>query len=847
MDASRCILALNRAAGRELSADEVQEVFGKIQKTARDIAAGRLASAQPHNLATPEGLIRQAAEVEAANLKSEAARRLANTHRQVEIIGQRKAEIAAMKGGGIRDTDAVYRLLVNRPDGRANQFSLEARTKGVSQWLKSRVQDTWAAMDRSALDYLQHKDKVRLLLEEIRGKDTGDALAKQGAKAWLDTAEQARQWFNEKGGAIGHLEDWGLPQHHSQELVARAGRDEWVSFVFDRLDRARYVDLAGNRMSDTEVRAFLEQAWTTIATNGANKIEPGQVKGKGAKANRHAEQRQIHLKDADAMIGYWERFGERTVPDILMGHLETMARDISLLEHFGPNPEASFRLLRDEAEQAAKLATPMKIDKVTKDLHRLDQVWDYASGKSAPTVNRAVSGFFDVAHNLNTAAKLGSAMWSSLIGDKVMFEALGQLNHLPEFQRWNNELRLMNPANAAERRQLRRQALMLDYMTQAMYRFGDELGKSSFTGKLANGVMRVTGMSAVNEWRRGAWALTAMDTLGHIVSRKDFSKVGAQDMRLLESYGITEADWRVWKLAKLDDLGHGNDTALTPEAVGRIADTDLKAAGFDDPAATRREAVVKLLGALTSESHLAVIEPGWAQRSRMYGGLQRGDLRDELVRSFWQFKAFPMAQFENLILLGASRPTAAGKAAWFSALPVAMTMAGAMLIQVQELLAGRDPRPMVDDDGIPDWKFWAAAFMKGGTLGIYGDFLFSGGETRQGSGPFEVIAGPTLGTMADLLNLAAKAKRDAEKGEASKTAGRAVTIAKGMIPGQNLWMTKAATDHLIFQQAQEALNPGYLSSMRSRYEREYGTEWWWDPGEVLPSRGPDFGNALEGR
>lgn len=839
-DYSRCISALNKAAGRELSAQEVQDVFDRIHRTTLDIKAGRIPS-QPQNLSTPEGLIRHAAELEAANLQAEAKRKIANAQRDIEVRANVQAQLDAMKKGGINDVDAVLRLLVNTPDGRANQFSLESRVKGVSQLLKSRIQDTWTAMDKSFMDYLQRTDKLKLLLEEIRGKDTGDPMAKTGAQAWLKTAEEARTWFNEKGGKIGHLEDWGVPQHHSQELVARAGKDAWSSFVFDHLDRSRYTDLTGRPMSDTEVRAFVEKAWETIATNGATKIEPGRFTGNSSKSNRHAEQRQIHFKDADAMIDYWAKFGERTVPDILMGHMETMARDIAFLEHFGSNPEQTFRLIRDSAEKSAKEAAPTKIDKVDRALHTLDTVFDYASGKTAPTVNRAVSGFFDVMHNLNTAAKLGSAAWASLIGDKVMFEGLSHLNNLPAMQRWWNEIRLLNPANASERRQLRRQALMLDYMTQAMYRFGDEYGKSSFTGKLANGVMKVTGMSAVNEWRRGAWALTAMDTLGHLVSKRDFSKVGADDMRLLTSYGITESDWKVWKLAKLDDLGHGNDTALTPEAVGRIPDAELKAAGFDNPADARRDATVKLLGALTSESQLAVIEPGWKQRAMMYGGLQRGKIRDELTRSFWQFKAFPIAQFENMMQLGLNRPTMAGKAAFLTAMPVMMTAAGAMLIQVQEMLGGRDPRPMAD------WKFWAAAFLKGGSLGLYGDFLFSGGQTRYGSGPLEVLAGPTIGLMADVLNLAAKAKQDAEKGELDKTAGRAVTLAKGLVPGQNMWMTKAATDHLIFQNIQEALNPGYLSAVRSRTEREYGNEWWWEPGETMPARLPNLGAALEGR
>jgi hypothetical protein len=43
----------------------------------------------------------------------------------------------------------------------------------------------------------------------------------------------------------------------------------------------------------------------------------------------------------------------------------------------------------------------------------------------------------------------------------------------------------------------------------------------------------------------------------------------------------------------------------------------------------------------------------------------------------------------------------------------------------------------------------------------------------------------------------------------------------------------------------EALNPGYLTSMRRRTQREYGQQWWWEPGDVAPERAPDFAKAVE--
>jgi hypothetical protein len=845
-DPFRCIAALNQAAGKELSPEEVQHVFESIQKTARDLAAGRIQPEATANLSSPEGIMQHAAELAAKDMIHAKLRQQRNVHLAVAVLGERKAELTAMTAGGIRDVDAVRRLLATDADGRADRFSLEARMLGTANLLKSRIQDTWAALGNDFLGFIQQKDKMRDLISEMKGKDTGNAMAKKGAETWAKVADDARLWFNDKGGDVGHLDDWGFPQHHSQERVAKAGAEAWAADVYPALDLKKYVDLAGNPMGETAIKDLLKNAWLSIATNGANKIDPGKARGHGARANRNAEERQIHFKDADATLGYWAKYGEKTFPDILIGHMDQMAKDISFLEHFGPNPDATFRVLRDQAEQTAKLADPTGIDKIEKELASLDNLYDYAAGKSKPVANRAIAGFFDAVRNLNAAGKLGSAFWASFYGDKVMMDAVGRINNLPAFQSFYNELRLLNPFNVAERRQLQRQSLMLDYMTSAMHRFGDDLGRSSWTGKMSNAVMKLSGMSAINEWRRGAFGLTMMDSIGHEVSTKDFAQIGEQDAHLLNSFGITEGDWQVWKLAQLEDYGHGNNTMLTPESIGKITDEQLAGAGIipkdagpDAGARVRREAVVKYLGALHSESMNAIIEPGWNDRAKMVGGLQRGNLRDELTRSFWQFKSFPIAQFSRMWDIGLARPTTGGKAQFLSTIVLMQTMAGAMMLQTQSVLSGLDPRPM------DDWKFWAASFIKGGSLGIYGDFLYSqSGTTRYGSGPLEILAGPTIGSAATAVSTLVKAGNAMSEGKDTHLAANLINMAKGFIPAQNLWYTKAATDHIIFQNAQEQLSPGYLANMRANSQRNFKQDWWWAPGEATPDRAPNMANAI---
>ena len=322
-------------------------------------------------------------------------------------------------------------------------------------------------------------------------------------------------------------------------------------------------------------------------------------------------------------------------------------------------------------------------------------------------------------------------------------------------------------------------------------------------------------------------------------------------MRALRQYGITASDWNVWKQASLQDVGFGTQ-ALTPEAIGRITDDQLRqsnaigqADGPEVADRVRRDAIVKLLGVVNTESEFAVITPGWSERATFYADLQRGTMKGEIVRSMLQFKAFPWAAFQRGMDAVANQDGAGGKAMMTAYLIMSTTLAGAMIMQVREMLAGKDPRPMWPDKGYDKFKFWGAAFLQGGALGIYGDFLSSVNQSRYGTGPLEVMAGPTIGPLLSLglvqpMNAAAKTL----DGKDTHLAAETIAQLKGFIPGNNLWYTKAATEHLVWQRVMEAMSPGYLSKIRTNTRQKYGQDWWWGPGETMPERAPDLERAI---
>lgn len=153
------------------------------------------------------------------------------------------------------------------------------------------------------------------------------------------------------------------------------------------------------------------------------------------------------------------------------------------------------------------------------------------------------------------------------------------------------------------------------------------------------------------------------------------------------------------------------------------------------------------------------------------------------------------------------------------------------------LLTGNDPQDMTKP------STWVQALLKGGSFGIYGDFLFQD-HTQYGTSIAGTIGGPVLGFTENLMKLLVTNPQKAMMGEETSFGADAIKTARQIIPFANLWYTKAAFNHLILQQLQEMANPGYNDRVRDRAQREFDTTSWWNPGDIAPRRAPDFNKAV---
>lgn len=819
-----CINAVQQAASRRLTQQEIQNIEDRIYRNMRQLARNDPAS---WRAMTDAERLRRAGQLAANELTNEAAlkkRRVALT------IAARQRLDAFIKTYQGKDgkLEALNRTIAFHADGKSNFLSVESRGKATRDYALSQIQEAFEAVDPRFFHLFEDEASVRDLVYEMRGQDTGNVRAKKGAKAWAGVTELLRQRFNDAGGDIGYLENWGIPQHHSMEKVGRVPQDKWVSDVIGKLDRKYYIKDDGQLMSDAELTTFLGEAYNTIATGGLNKLSDTGMRISGARSNRGNASRQIHFKDADSYLEYQREYGDRSLWEVMVGHLEGISKDIALVETYGPNPDHVFRSILDEVTAEQATANPERTGRIKRLANSTENLYNFIAGKTQPIANPHIARWSDNIRNWMVASRLGSALLASFSDLGTMYLS-AKVTNLPMNQLFRNQLEAMDPTNRTELARARRAGLAMESLLGSVNRWAMDNMGPSVSRWAATAVMRASGLTAWTDAHKRAYGVTMMGSLGEVVSRApDLRSLDDSDFRILKSKGITEQDFSVWKLAQQEDWGNGNTTMLTPESIMRIPDAAVMHLGL--PERVRFEAMRRLLAAVSEEVDMAVITPGAREKLLTGGGLQRGTWKGELTRSVFLFKSFPISVVLRHWTRAMGMPSAGGRAAYIAAFLASTTMLGALSQQLNDLASGRNPREMTGKDA---GKFWLGALLKGGGLGLYGDFLLSD-HTRYGGGALASMLGPVAGLVDDVVKLAQGIPLNAVEGKPEQTGGDLVKLGKGLIPGANLWYAKAALDHMIFNQMQEYFSPGYLRKIEQRSKKEFNQTYWWRPQDVTP-------------
>lgn len=794
-----------RVAAGALSREMAEEALATITALQRRYAA---------EMAPDQALA--AAQAEAARLMKEAAeRRRFQTQRQI------LAQDAALRNATAHPDGAAVgavAMLVRDPWDKAPYGNVATRAETILGRLMSEVEEGLSAFRSKAAGLIgQDKAGLRAVVRELFGETTGDGVASRMAAGWRRATDGAVDLYRRAGGDIAPREDWRLPQASDAERMRSAGRDAWTAHMTDAQRRGdlALIDFAtGERLApgDVQVQAILAKAWDSLT----DRMPPSPGSGSG-----RAERRVFHWQTADAWLAYNDRFGVgNDLYGLLVGHLDGMAKDIALTEILGPRHGATVRALMD----AAARDTPDGVSPL--DMFRgakaVERTYAQLTGAANAPYNESFAALMGGLRSWLTAAKLGSALVSAVPGDTVTALWAAKSAGIPAVKLLGSVLRQLNPLNAADRRFAARMGIVASSVHDAAIgskRFADEVVGRNLMGRMADFVVRASGLSAWTNGLRNAFMLEFMGTLADNAGRS-LAEVSKPLRRTLKRYGIDGAAWDAIRATPL--VEHDGARFLDP---GSVVD---------------RELGDRLMGMMIQERAFAVMEPDALVRGAVTFGTQRGTLLGDAARSTAQFKSFSVTMMTTHMMRAATQEGIGSKLGYAAGLTALLTLAGAVTIQARAILTGKDPRRM-DDPG-----FWGAAALQGGGAGIMGDFLGAGFD-RRGNSIVATAAGPIGSLTEDVARLTLGNVRGAYEGRPTKLSSEIARFTRANLPGANLWYTRLVLDRALWDQVQTLADPDWRRSflnMERKARQDYGQRFWWRPGDAGPERAPDLGAAL---
>lgn len=838
----QCKQAVAKALGKQsLTAQEATDIEARINETMRNLARKDINNWR--NLSDAEKLTEAAKQV-AIDIQEQLKRK----HKiAAQDILKQSQNIAALDHGKLSSMEVIDRMVAAHGDMSGIQ-SIDSKARGIASIYRGELVDFYANI-KGGLGIFTDQELVQKIVRERFGENTGDALAKKISDKMGDVFETMRDRFNRNGGDIGKLDNWGLPQTHNLEKIAKAGKEAWVNKAESLIDTRQYVHENGDYYSQQEIRSLLEYTYDTLSSDGANKIEVGrQATGGGTSkvTNRHGESRVLHFKDAESWLEYQSEFGGMQFVDLVEAHINGLSKDIAMVENLGSNPKTALKILMDAA---AKKDWEKGIEEnQTKSSRKRAQVmFDEFSGGNSPQ-SQVLANLGLAYRSMNVASMLGGTTIASL-ADQATIAKNASVHNVSYRKAFGGLIEQLNPANKADRELAHSLGLATEEMLGSIARWSDDgltstYGKSEKLARISSGVatqvMRVSFLNALTSASKVGFTKLLMEKYGRLSRSKAWNDLDVQDRELLSNTGLDERAWQVFQLAEPVVDRKGNQL-MSARSIYEIPDEKLTA--FGDPKQVKDQVASQLQAHLLDEQGMAVIEAGLRERTWMTVGA-KGTITGEVFKGLMQFKSFSASFLMRQGSRAMAQEGLKGKAAYAIPLMVSMTLLGGLVVQLREILNGNDPQTIYDsNDPKKATSFFMRSLVAGGGLPVLGDILVAGTDT-SGRDANSFVSGPLGSDFTSLLGLTVGNLTQYNEGKDTNFGNEAFKFVKGKIPAQNLWYTKAAINRMVFDEMQDTIAPGYREKALRKAERQQDRERFWGD-DINDIRAPDFERVVK--
>lgn len=524
-------------------------------------------------------------------------------------------------------------------------------------------------------------------------------------------------------------------------------------------------------------------------------------------AGKLSRERVFIFKDGTSWLKYNKIYGQGDMRSAILNGFMRGSENLGLLKIWGPNPEAMFKSVMDEIKVRNR-ANPDVFNK----LHRLENTFAHITGTANLAVDPKLARRAGALRRLQSITKLGGVLISSF-PDVITHAATLKYNGMGFLDSYANALGAVFKGMAPGEQKKVAELIGIGaehLLGETAARFSAEDSASGVLSSLERAVFKYQGMTWWDEAHRSGAGVTLSRWLAMNKDLK-FEALEPKLKNALGLYGIGDKEWSI--ISKATMQTSDGKHFITPDKLpditrveaARMLGKDARKVTSKDLAFIKEDVEEKLRSYFYDQIDHVILNARPSDRASILGASQPGEAAGEALRFIAQFKMYSLA-FYRRIIMREINGTFDGKPAIQNLTEIVLgaTALGYISNATKDILNGKTPEPF-------GYQTVLRAMERGGGLGIMGDMLF-GDFGHYGRGALESVFGPVAGTVADTVNLMAKA-RDLDDPRMS-----AFYLAKSNIPFLNLWYTKTPLNYMLLWGIQERISPGHTRRMVRRAE-----------------------------
>lgn len=778
----------------------------------------------------------------------------AQAAKYAEAMGPEKAaqllndQILGKKLGALKAFRAKQRMDENI--GREGNRPVKALNKSMNS-VALRTAELKRHFARGLSDFVQKFTRGHFGLFKNAGdlESFGRAVYQEGKQdaAFTKLAEGYKEMQNEvrrlaqntSGIKMNELERYGLPTAHDAVALNRSGFDKWFADVTDpnsgmAPDWKTMTDHENRPFatySDQERKNWAKGMWDNIVSDDWTRAS----KNSYSLAERFNQRRYFEFADYTGWKAYNKAYGVSSDPVMAVEHhLSSSARDIAMMDEYGPNPASTINYgreaamskagkIRSENSEGTNKWTP--VDYAKSDLKKFDAIYDGFMGDRSPVTTGAAA--YGVGRNLIYASQvLGKALFAQLTNDPIFrVPNLKMVYGLPGAQIIETAANYIKHVGGKEGRQLAMRLAIsaegeLDNLRSSTIQMRDHpIYGASYA--LPDAVGRLFGVHAHMEALPTAFGEAMLSWMARTrdMNWNALAKEYPAWTAALERENIGADDWEAMRKTPV----------YTNRGVEYLVPDDLRATDY--------ETGMKWGMMVNKVSREAVPAFNLESKYSLMGGIDPNSFMGMIVRDATialHFTASTLKMWTSGLMM---RQGTASKMSYAAASGLTLIMASMLQQQMKALVSGRDPYNMNPNkkEGV---EAWMMAAERSGFAGPALDLL---NPQHKGG---------VLGTAMQAASLVWKEGGFLlHKNEKDPNAtGKLFGILRNLIPGANGWYTQLLLQNTMLDQVQREIDPQAYENWnhsQSYYQQHYGQGEWWARGQGAPSRAPDFSKAFQ--